>query len=457
MDNNSIKEHTSHEGGELKRVLRLPHLIAYGIAYILPLTTFTTYGIATTQSHGLLALSYVLTTTAMAFTAFSYAKLVRKYPTAGSVYTYATEGFNGHIGFLSGWSILMDYMLLPMLTFIAMSIYLHEAMPFIPFWMWMIITTGVTFYVCYRGIEVSIGVSSIIVVLQLLFIIALVIFILKWLGQGMGAATCFSATAFFNAEEFQNIGIGGVFGTASVLALGFLGFDGITTLSEETINPTKTVGKGVILTCIIMGAYFVFISYLLTLAWPNAWFELKDPESGSVEIMTLVGGPILSYLFTAGYVLGCFASAVNVFTSAARIFYSMGRDQILPEKFFGHVHPKYGSPDYNLIVIAILSLAGLFISLEFSAHLVNFGALLGFTLVNASVIAVFWVKDKQRSVYGTLTYLIAPLIGGAFTFTIWLNLDHMAKMLGLGWLLIGAIYLAIKTKGFRELPPRLQA
>ncbi|MCI7304381.1 APC family permease [Ihubacter massiliensis] len=453
---NSI-QNTTEKKQTLKRILKLRHLVFYGVAYILPLTIFTTYGLATTMSHGMISLCFVVTTTAMAFTAFSYSKMARSFPVAGSTYTYVSKSMNPYVGFISGWTILMGYMLLPMLTYLVMSIYLNQAVPAIPIPVWILILIFITAVVCYRGIEVAINVSSMIVLIQAVFIVALFIFMIRWLTGGNGAGTFFDLNCFFNFEEFNKAGMGVpmLFSTASILALSFLGFDAISTLSEEAIQPEKNVGKAIIITCIIMGLFFVLITYFLTLCWPNAWNELVDPDAGSYEFMTKVAGSTMAYVFTGTYTVGCFASVVNCQTSAARILYSMGRDGILPGKIFAHIHPKHKTPSYNAIIIAVISLVALFISLVTATSLVSFGALLGFTLVNLSVVVFYYVKKKERGLNAILSYLIAPLIGAGFTFFVWLGLDWHSKVLGFCWLGAGLIYLTIKTRFFRELPPEM--
>ncbi len=459
MSNNEVNTTPANAGTQptLKRVLKLPHLVFYGIAYIIPLAFFETYGLVQQETHGMHSLAFLLTSVAMGFTAFSYSKMVKAYPVAGSVYTYVGKGINPHAGFLSGWLILMDYMLLPMFTYLVMAMYLNQMFPMIPYKIFLLALIALTAYICYRGIEITVRVSSIVVILQIIFIGAIFFFIIRWLAMGFGNACAFDWTAFYNREEFvkDGMGIPMLFSAASLLAMAFLGFDAISTLSEEALRPEKDIGRAIILTCVIMGAFFVVMSFYLTMAWPNAWFEIKDPDVGSYEFMEKVCGPTMAYLFGTAYVFGGFASAVDCQTSAARILFSMGRDHILPPKVFAHIHPKYRTPSYNAIIIAIISLVALFVSLENAAELVNFGALIGFTLVNLSVIAHYYVKEKKRGFYNTMNYLVAPLVGAAFTFSVWCGLGSFAKILGGVWLGIGAVYLVIKTKGFRELPPEM--
>ena len=299
-------------------------------------------------------------------------------------------------------------------------------------------------------------VNTIIVWVQVAFLVALAVFIVRYVMNGGVEGAFFSVTSFFNAEEFNKPGMGVpmILGACALLALSFLGFDGIATLSEEAINPTKTVGRAIVIVTVGMGCYFIILTYILTCTWPNAWQELVDPDSGSYEFMTRVGGTALAYMFTGGYVAGCAASAISCQTSAARMLIGMGRDGMLP-KFFSKIHPKYKTLSNSVIVVALLSLLALVLTVTLATHLVNFGALVGFTMVNLSVIAYYIFRKKERGFYAIMSYLVAPAIGAIFCFSVWLGLGIESKLLGGAWFLLGLIYLIWKTKFFRELPPDL--
>jgi amino acid transporter len=442
---------------ELKRVLTLSALIYYGLAYLVPLTIFTTFGLVTTMTHGMLSLTYAVATVAMTLTALSYAQMVKAYPVSGSAYTYVHRSMNAHLGFLSGWTILIDYMLLPMLNYLVAALFLTAAIPGIPGWVWIITFIVIVTVVNYFGIQVTAWVNSGLIWIQLIFLGALMIFVFRYISGGGGAGTFIDFTAFYNVIEFSKpeMGWGAILAGASILALSFLGFDAVSTVSEEAIDPEKNVGKAIILTCVGAGLVFIVVTYFLQLAWPNAWNELQSADTGAYEMINRVAGSFMGYIFTAAYCLGCVASAIASQSSASRILFGMGRDRILPNKFFGHLHPKYKTPTYNIFLIGFISLTALFLSLGTAASLVNFGALIGFGMVNLSVVAHYFVRNKKRAPKDLLKYLIMPLAGAAICFTIWFNLDANSKMLGFSWLAVGIIYLAVKTSFFRKLPPEM--
>ena len=442
----------------LNRVLGLGSLIFYGLAYLAPLTIFTTYGLITNMTHGMLALAYLAATVAMVLTALSYAQMVKAYPMAGSVYSYAQRSINPHVGFLSGWAILMDYLLIPMMNYLVAAIFLQPVFPGVPSWVFILIYIVVVTIINVIGIQLTAWVNNGLVLIQAVFLVAFLIFVIKWIATGNGAATFFDWTAFFNANEFAKPGVGwgAILGGASILALSFLGFDAVTTVAEEAIEPEKNVGRAIIITCIGAGAVFVITGYLCQLAWPMGWNEFKSVDTGAYELIAKVAGSAMGYLFTGAYCIACLASAMASQASASRILFGMGRDGALPKKFFAYIHPKFQTPVYNVLLIGIISLVALKLTLAAAASLINFGALVGFTLVNLSVIAHYFIRQKHRSGTSIIKYLILPLLGAATTFTIWLNLDVHSKILGFCWLIVGTIWLAISTKGFTKLPPDLK-
>lgn len=440
----------------LKRVLPLSSLIFYGLAYLCPVTIFSTYGLVSNMTHGMLSLTYAVATLAMILTALSYSHMVKAYPVAGSVYSYVQRSINPHLGFLAGWAILMDYLLLPMINYLLAAIFLAPVFPGVPAWVWIVGYIIFVTIVNYFGIQVTAWVNNGLIIIQAVFVVAFLLFVIKWISTGNGAATFFDMNAFVNNGELSAIGFGTILTGASILALSFLGFDAVTTVSEEAINPEKNVGKAIIITCLGAGIYFIIVAYLCQLAWPMGWNEFESVDSGAYELIGKIAGSVMGYLFTAVYCIGCLASAMASQASASRILFGMGRDGSLPKKIFAYVHPKHKTPVFNIFIIGAISLVGIKLSLAAAASLINFGALAGFALVNFSVIAHYFVKKNQRDAAGILKYLILPLGGAAVCIAIWVSLDIHSKILGFSWLAVGIIYLAATTNFFRKLPPDLK-
>ncbi|MCF0230547.1 MAG: APC family permease, partial [Parasporobacterium sp.] len=393
---------------ELNRVMGLPSVCFFGIAYIAPITIFTTYGIITQMTHGMLSLAYLVATTAMIFTALSYRQMVKAFPIAGSVYAYAQRSISPYLGFLSGWAIILDYILLPMFNYVAIGLYMSILIPSIPATVWMLIAIIIVSFTNIIGINFTKIFNNTLIVIQLIFFVAVLIFTIKYVTGGNGLGTFGDFKAFFNSSEFNSpeVGIAGIFGGASILCMSFRGFDSVTTIAEETINPSKTIGRALVIVCLGAGITFICTSYMMQSAWPEAWFSFENADTGAFEYMVHVISTAMGYIFSAMMVVGATASAVAAHASATRILFGMGRDGLLPKKFFGHVSKKTKVPVYNTILISVVSCSCLLLDLTAAASLINFGALLGFTMVNVSVIAHYYVRGKNRGGSSIFKYLI---------------------------------------------------
>lgn len=446
-----------HYKQELNRVLKLPSVVFFGIAYMAPITIFTTYGLVTNMTHGMLSFTYLVATLAMMFTAMSYRHMVKAYPIAGSVYTYTQQSLNPHIGFMAGWGILLDYILLPMFNYVAIGVYIHILIPEVPIVAFMAVFIILVTIVNLFGMNFTKIFNNTLIVIQLIFLVAMLLFSIKYIAGGGGLGTLTDTTAFFNSVEFASpeVGWAGIFAGASILCMSFLGFDSVTTIAEETIEPEKTIGRALLIVCFAAGGTFILTSYIMQSAWPEAWFSFNDADSGAYEYMGHVLGNVVALIFCAIFIIGATASAVASSASAVRILYGMGRDGLLPKKIFGYVNKKTKVPSINAVIIGIISMSALILDLSAAASLVNFGALLGFVMVNISVIAHYFIKGHNRSGSGIIKFLICPIIGAIICAILWLNLDGLSKILGFIWLAIGFVALAISTKFFRELPPEM--
>ncbi|MPN38372.1 Putrescine importer PuuP [bioreactor metagenome] len=220
------------------------------------------------MTHGMLALAYVVATIAMLFTALSYGRMSAAYPIAGSAYSYTQRSINPHIGFLSGWAILMDYLLLPMICCLLGAIFFAPYFPNVPSWVWIVLLMALSTIINFFGVSVTARVNNTVILLQIVFAVGFIIFIAKWLITGNGAATFFDASAILNPVEFNkpDMGWGVIFTGASILALSFLGFDAVSTMAEEAINPEKNLGRATLIICLGSGAFFIGLSYLMQLA-----------------------------------------------------------------------------------------------------------------------------------------------------------------------------------------------
>src|SRR5882757_1671233 len=396
------------ERGSLRRALGVPSLVLFGLVYMVPLTVFTTYGIVTQLTGGRLSVAYLVTLAAMVFTARSYALMSAAYPVAGSAYAYTQKSFGAPVGFLAGWSLLLDYLFLPMLNYLVIGIYMSAAIPAVPPWVWILIAVVVVTILNIVGIVSVARANFLLLALQLIFIVVLVVM----------ALVTITRTGNVNLiAPFKGDGtVGGaspIFAGAAILCLSFLGFDAVSTLSEEAKDPTRTVPKAIMIATVVCGLIFFGLSYVSQLVFPSNQFT--DVDSGSLDVMTTAGGQFLNTFFTAAYIAGCIGSALTSQASVARILYAMGRDGIMPRKVFGHVSLRFATPTFAILVVSVISLAALFIDLGFLASIVSFGALVAFSAVNLTVIKHYFVDEGDKNVFNNL---VLPVIG--FCLTVWL-------------------------------------
>lgn len=437
---------TADGEGHLKRVLGVPSLVLFGMVYMVPLTVFTTYGIVTQVTGGRLSVAYLVTLAAMVFTARSYARMAAAFPVAGSAYAYTQKTFGAPVGFLAGWSLLLDYLFLPMLNYLVIGIYMSAAIPAVPPWVWILIAVVVVTILNIVGIVSVARANFLLLALQLIFIVVLVVMAFVTITK-MGSV---NLVAPFTGDGSVG-GASPIFAGAAILCLSFLGFDAVSTLSEEAKDPTRTVPKAIMIATVACGLMFIGLSYVSQLVFPSNQFA--DVDAGSTDVMLAAGGQFLNVFFTAAYVAGCIGSALTSQASVARILYAMGRDGILPRKVFGHVSIRFATPTFAILVVSVISLAALWIELGFLASIVSFGALVAFSAVNLTVIKHYFIDKGEKNV---LNNVILPAIGFLLTAWLWTSLSWTTLAWGSVWLAIGLAWLLFMTRGFQRPTPVLE-
>jgi len=439
------------ENATLAKSLTLYQVVFLGLAWMTPMIYFTVYGVAFQASEGMLVAAYMVAFLAIFFTAYSYSMMAKAYPISGSAYTYTKKAINPQIGFLVGWALLLDYIFSPIIACLTFGIFLNAQFPAIPVYVWIILLNIILAYVNIIGIKSAANVSGFSVLFQIIFIIFFCAFIIKDLLGGAGEGTLISMQPFFNPE----IPLSAIFAGAALICFCFLGFDAVTTMAEETINPTKTIPRAIFMIVCIAAVLYISISYFSKLAYPA--FSFQNPDTASLDLVRLVGGNLLSSVFIAVLIVAIFTQGVSSVTSVSRFLYALGRESVLPNKIFGYVHPRFQTPVINIIIVSIISLLALFINLDTAVTFVSFGALAAFTFVNLSVIAHYYVRNGRRSFKQTFLYLIFPLIGAGFIGWLLTLLDKQTLLTGAIWMGIGFVFLLYKTKLFNTSLPELKA
>jgi amino acid transporter len=423
--------------------LHLRGVVLFGLAYMAPLIVLGTYGIVADTTSGTVPTAYILATVAMLFTAASYGRMAGVYPVAGSAYTYVRKSIDPRAGFLVGWAVLLDYFFLPMVIWLIGAAYMSAQFPDVPSWIWVVGFILITTVLNVLGIRVAVGVNFLLMAFQLLVILFFVILSLRQVAGG--GHSLFSGVPFYhNGSSF-----GGISAGAALAAYSFLGFDAVTTLTEETFEPRKTIPRAILLTALLGGVLFVILAYATQLVHPGAQFH--DESSAAFEIATDIGGNLFAAVFLAGLMVAQFASGIAAQAGASRLMYAMGRDGVLPKRFFGYLQPKLETPVFGIALIGLVGLGALALDVTTSTSFINFGAFTAFTFVNLSVIAL-WLRRREGSIPRNL---VVPVIGAAVDVWLLVHLDGIAITLGLCWLALGVCYLAYLTRGFRRPPPEM--
>ncbi|MGN8249339.1 APC family permease [Pseudomonas sp. SMV7] len=434
--------------GRFRTSMGMTALVLFGLAYMVPLAVFTTYGLVTQMTKGHLPTAYLLTLAAMLLTAYSYGRMVQAHPYSGSVYTYTRKAFGSHIGFITGWTLLLDYIFLPLLSYLLIGIYMAEYFPAIPAWVWVLGSIALVTFLNLIGIESITRVNWLLVLLQLVFIVVFVALSIRNLGS---QAAPLSLLAPFHHEGFS---VPLIMTGAAVLCLSFLGFDAVSTMAEETSNPTYRIPMAILAVSLIGGLLFLVVSYCAQMVFPD-WGSFVDPDSASVDVMRRVGGELLVTAFTATYVAGCFASAMVSQASVSRVLFAMGRDGALP-RAFGQLATKKRVPAVAILVVSLLSLVALVITLDTVANMISFGALFAFSAVNLAVVKHYLVDHRLRGARNYLLYGVVPGLGFLSTLWLWSSLTRLSFSIGLCWMGLGLVVLLGLTRAFRVKLPELQ-
>lgn len=435
---------------ELRKSLTLIPVVMIGLAYMQPMTLFDTFGIVSGLTDGHVPTAYAFALIAVLFTALSYGKLVRRYPSAGSAYTYAQKAIHPVVGFMVGWSSLLDYLFAPMINILLAKIYFEALVPSVPSWIFVIVLVGFMTLSNLRSIKTVANINTLVVVLQIVLIVVITGMVIYGVTHGTGYGTLASSKPFWGENTHTVPLITG----ATILCFSFTGFDGISNLSEETKDAERVIPRAIFLTALIGGLIFIVSTYLLQLYFPDI-SRFKDPDASQPEIMLYVAGKTFQVGALIFSTITVLASGMAAHAGVARLMYVMGRDGVFPKSFFGYVHPKWRTPAMNIVLVGAIALLAINFDLVMATALINFGALVAFTFVNLSVFNHFWRREGRNKTWlDKLHYFVLPLIGAATVAVLWINLEVTSLTLGLVWAGVGIVYLGWLTQRFRKPPPQ---
>ncbi|WP_446937382.1 APC family permease [Pseudomonas aeruginosa] len=409
---------------QLRRSLSLSDLIIYGMIFMIPIAPFGVYGWVHADAHGMVPMAYLVGMLAMLFTALSYGAMAKAFPIAGSVYSYAQRGIHPHVGFIAGWVLLLDYLLIPPLLYVFSALALNHLFPAIPKLAWMLLFLVSATLVNLRGITFAARANLLFLIGELVVLAIFLVVGYQALEGGLGNGRL-TLEPLYRPEAFD---LGLVMKAASIAVLSFLGFDAISTLAEEVKgDPARQIGRAALIALFIMGGIFIAQTWLATdLA---AGMNFKSADTAFYEIAEAAGGQWLSMLTAVATALASRALA--------------------------RVHPRYQTPHVSLYLVAVLSLGIGWTFLDAPdvlTSLVNFGALTGFCLLHLSVINHYYRRQRSGQ---WLRHLLFPLVGLAIIAYVLYSMSLDAQLLGLAWIAVGLVYLALLQRGGRQAPTEL--
>jgi amino acid transporter len=442
---------------ELKRSLSFTDLLVYGLIFMVPIAPFGIFGSVFQASGGMVALVYAIGGLAMAFTAASYSQMSRAFPMAGSVYTYAGRGIAQPVGFLAGWMILLDYVLVPGLLYLIASIAMNTIWSAIPVWVWLVAFVVLNTVVNYFGIEFTARVNRIMLVGELIVLAIFLVIGVVALASGEGRGFDFSP--IYNGDTFS---LELVFGAVSIAVLSFLGFDGISTLAEENRESARSIGKSMIAALALAGVLFIVQTWVAALLVPTPDKLIAEGDAAGTafyDAAEVAGGHWLSVLTAVATAIAWgFANSLVAQAATSRLLFAMARDKQLPS-FLAQIHPTRRVPVNATLVVAAISLAlGLYMTTRDDygigtlSTLVNFGALTAFLLLHVAVVVHFIVRKKSTDYW---RHLAVPVIGFGILLYVLINAKLAAQALGLTWLGVGIVLVVILLATGRK--PELKA
>ena len=440
----AVSAETTQTAPRLKRALGLWDLVLYGIIVIQPTAPMPGYGVFANASKGQVVTCILIGLVAMIFTAISYGRMARVYPSAGSAYTYVGREIHPALGFITGWSMTMDYMINPLICTIWCGKAMLDFFPDIsPRW-WFVAFALLFTLLNLRGIETSARVNQVLFAAMSVVIVAFLGVTIRYLLQHGPHSPEFFLRPFRNPEAFNSRVL--LHGT-SLAVLSYIGFDGISTLSEEVHNPKRNILLATVLVCVIAGVLSSTEVYAAQLLNPGYGFSELEAERAFAHVAAIAGGIAISVAITLTILVATIGSGTGAQLGAARLLYGMGRSNSIPRSFFGAVDPVTRVPRNNVIVVGVVALVGAFIIRNYdrAAELLNYGALIAFMGVNLASLTHYFIRGANR----TLSNLLVPVFGFLICGALWLNLSKPALVVGSIWMGLGVAYGAWKTRGFR--------
>jgi putrescine importer len=381
----------------------------------------------------------------MSVTAVSFGRMANVYPASGSVYSYVSRTLNPHIGFILGWAMFLEYLFQPIQNALYAVLTIHRLVPQIPFAVLSAAIIALITALATGGIKFNARTNEVLLGFMLLVTAGFLVQAFRHIVFHDSFSALFSYTPVYNPATFD---LRALAAGTSFAALVFIGFDGVSILAEEVKNPKRNVLLASVLVCVFTGLFSGLQVYLAQRVWPD-YRTLANPETAFMDVARIVGGPLLFTFYGIVLLVSSLACGLAGHIGAARLLYSMGRDDVIPKKLFGHLSQKRGTPVYNEWLVGLVAyIAVLTIPWQKSAEIVTFGALLAFTAVNFAALMHFWFLPKSGLPKSFFKDAFVPGFGCVFCFGLLLGLQPWTKYAGVIWLIFGTVYAAYRTRMF---------
>jgi putrescine importer len=426
----------------LRRTLTLWDLILYGMIVLQPVAPMSAFGALSDRGRGHVVTAILIAMVAMLFTAISYGRMARAYPSAGSAFTYVAQEIHPSVGYVTGWSMVMDYIVNPLICVIWCAGQAHEFAPAIPVWGWKTVFAAAFTLLNLRGIKTSARVNAGLTAGMSAVVIVIFVTAIRYIFGHPHSDPHFFTRPFYDPQTFT---WDNLFGCTSIAVLSYIGFDGISTLSEEAENPRRNILLATVLTCVVIGFLSAAEVYIAQLVWP-ASEPFPNQDTAYVWAAARTWAPLFTIVgFTL--MVANFGSGMGAHIGAARLLYGMGRSNALPSSFFGVIDPKHQVPRNNVIFVGALAMIGsFFLTFGRGIELLNFGALIAFMGVNAAAFVRYFLHAEKKKAWN----FIPPVLGFFICLGLWWSLSRPAKIVGSIWMIAGIAFGIWKTRWFRE-------
>ncbi|MCA0366178.1 MAG: amino acid permease [Bacteroidetes bacterium] len=437
----------------LKRTLTAWSLIALGVGAIIGAGLFVRTAAAAANSAGpSVTIGFIVAAVGCAFAGLSYAELSSTIPVSGSAYTYTYATMGELLAWIIGWDLMLEYAVGAATVGIAWSEYLNNLLvevlhvspipyqlshsPFqtspdgiqgiinIPA---LTIVTLISLLLI-KGIQESAFVNGIIVILKVAIVLMIIVFGWQFINPINHEVYIPEATKYIDDQGISHHfgGWQGILGAAGTVFFAFIGFDAVSTAAQETINPKKDLPFGILGSLAVTTVLYILFAHVLTGVATVEDFRTGGKEASVAFAINkyMTGFSWLGDFVTVAILAGFSSVILVMLLGQSRVFYSMGKDGLLP-KVFSELHPKYRTPyKANLIILVLVGLFAAFIPGDIVGDMTSIGTLFAFILVSASVIVLRKTEPNLVRKFKSPMVPLVPILG---------ILVCLAMIYGLGW------------------------